>query len=611
MAIETKTIISVDTKQAESNIGNLKARMREVREQMNRLAEQGDRTSEAYQKLAQEAGRLAKAQREVSKDVQEASTTFSNTVSYLSGSLAGVSGAVSAVTGALTVMGVEADKDSKMMKTLVAAMSITSGLQAIQNSVESFKLLYNNIKRATQAQTALNVVMKASPYALVAAAAAAAIALIVKHINEEKEKLEEVKKAAEEHRKEYEALQKAVNGNNNPYEIMASSIRKYADGLKDANAETVRQAELELEAEKTEMRKLRAREKWLQRLKDTHQINKRELEELNTIQEQLWGDGGMEQSIKLKAGIIATFKNLPKETEEEVTESGKKIGNTVAKAIKDGLTEEQELELAGEEIGNLIWRGLATSSEKNDFDINEFLKPVSPDETTEGSFDTLREKAAELFTNQDGIIDWVALEEWLAGLDSIAAGYDYISKKILEAKNNQMNGSKTLLLTENETYKGVMKLAGNVGSALGAIANNLEEDTEEFKNLKAAEAIINTLSAAVAAFAGITKDTGGWGIAAAIAEMVGVIATGMATVKQIYSVKTDGGKNSSNYSANTSAVQAVTNTQSNVRLTNGDGSVYNMDDITNKMSDIKVILSTQEVIEETEKVKRVRTRSQF
>ena len=67
-----------------------------------------------------------------------------------------------------------------------------------------------------------------------------------------------------------------------------------------------------------------------------------------------------------------------------------------------------------------------------------------------------------------------------------------------------------------------------------------EEGKKQFEQVKALEtavAIINTLAAGIEAFKGVTKATGGWGLAAAIAQMVAVIGTGMAQVAKIQSTQ--------------------------------------------------------------------------
>ena len=67
-----------------------------------------------------------------------------------------------------------------------------------------------------------------------------------------------------------------------------------------------------------------------------------------------------------------------------------------------------------------------------------------------------------------------------------------------------------------------------------------EEGKKQFERVKALEtavAIINTLAAGIEAFKGITKATGGWALAAAIAQMVATVGVGMAQVAKIQSTQ--------------------------------------------------------------------------
>ena len=67
-----------------------------------------------------------------------------------------------------------------------------------------------------------------------------------------------------------------------------------------------------------------------------------------------------------------------------------------------------------------------------------------------------------------------------------------------------------------------------------------EEYNRQFEKSKAiqiATATINTIAGALGAFMGITKDTGGWGIALAIAEATAVMASGMAQIQKIRNTK--------------------------------------------------------------------------
>lgn len=102
-----------------------------------------------------------------------------------------------------------------------------------------------------------------------------------------------------------------------------------------------------------------------------------------------------------------------------------------------------------------------------------------------------------------------------------------------------------------ERKQAYFTLANSLSSILGSIGDawmdqvqaqmdagkiSEEEGKKQFEKIKAlqvAEAIINTIAGAVGALMGITKDTGGWGIAAAVAQAAAITTAGMAQVKKI------------------------------------------------------------------------------
>lgn len=181
-------------------------------------------------------------------------------------------------------------------------------------------------------------------------------------------------------------------------------------------------------------------------------------------------------------------------------------------------------------------------------------------------------------------------------------------KEVLE------NERITLIETEKILQSQMLELSNSVGSLLGGIADNLDSETTTYKNLKAAEAIINTLSASVAAFSGITSSTGGWGIALAIARATAVIATGMATVRQIYAVNTTGGANSTNSNMpnmGTTATNVLERNYTNTRLTDGSGIEVDLNEIAKTINDKKVILSLNEFHTADKKYTNIITKSQF
>ena len=117
-------------------------------------------------------------------------------------------------------------------------------------------------------------------------------------------------------------------------------------------------------------------------------------------------------------------------------------------------------------------------------------------------------------------------------------------EKQKEIQNQQIANLKSMI-------DDIDDFATTIGSILGSIADYWQEYVEgqvkagdmsqaegerQFKWIKAmqiAQTTIQTLAAAMAAFNGITSATGGWGIAAAAAEMAAVIATGTIQIAKI------------------------------------------------------------------------------
>ena len=200
----------------------------------------------------------------------------------------------------------------------------------------------------------------------------------------------------------------------------------------------------------------------------------------------------------------------------------------------------------------------------------------------------------------EGIVD-IAKEE--------TALEEQESKRRIEIKQREAEEQDAI----NDLIKQQQQeLISAVGSILGGLADNLSEETETYKHIKASEAIINTLSAVVATFSGITSSTGGWGVALAVAKAAGVLASGMATVKQIYAVNTSGAKNSTNYSLSNGANSTINRNYSNTTLTNSAGAEINIgDEITRGIGNIRVIVSANEITDKQNQIKKVQVSNEF
>lgn len=166
-------VININTQPAEQGVTNVKSRIKELKQSMVELELQGKSNTKEFQQMKDELGNLTRAMKRVGQDAAEASTTFSNNFANATRVIAGASAAVQTVTGMMGLFGKEVDNDSKLMKTLVSAMAVTSGVTAIQSGVDAMKLLTRSIKASTAAQKALNAATKANPWMLLASAVVA------------------------------------------------------------------------------------------------------------------------------------------------------------------------------------------------------------------------------------------------------------------------------------------------------------------------------------------------------------------------------------------------------------------------------------------------------
>ena len=100
----------------------------------------------------------------------------------------------------------------------------------------------------------------------------------------------------------------------------------------------------------------------------------------------------------------------------------------------------------------------------------------------------------------------------------------------------------------------ISSILTSVADAYEASAGDSEAAAERVKGIRIASATIDTIAGAVGAFMGITRDTGGWGIALAAIQAAAVMAAGIAQIQQIRNTDVSGGSSSSPSSGSLSAV---------------------------------------------------------
>jgi hypothetical protein len=131
--------INVNTDQADRSVGTLKKQLREAQAEVVALSEKFGATS----KEAIEAAKRAAVLRDRIGDAKALVDAFNPDAKFkaLTASLSGVAGGFGAVQGAMVLFGKESEDVQKTLLKVQSAMAISQGLQAVGESIDSFKQL--------------------------------------------------------------------------------------------------------------------------------------------------------------------------------------------------------------------------------------------------------------------------------------------------------------------------------------------------------------------------------------------------------------------------------------------------------------------------------------
>ena len=162
---EKKTIeleIKSNLGDAEKSVAGLKTQLRQAQAEVAILSDKFGATSKEAVNAAKKAAELA----DRIGDAKALTDAFNPDAKFraLSGSLAGVAGGFSAVTGLMGALGTESKDVEQAILKVQSAMAISSGLQAVGESVDQFKILATVIKNTSIAQRALTIYQTAYNY---------------------------------------------------------------------------------------------------------------------------------------------------------------------------------------------------------------------------------------------------------------------------------------------------------------------------------------------------------------------------------------------------------------------------------------------------------------
>ena len=138
-------------------LGSLKAQLREATAEVTKLSDQFGATS----KQAIEAAKRASELKDQIGDAKSLIDAFNPDAKFkaLTASLSGVAGGFAAAQGAIGLFGVESAAVEKTLLKVQSAMALSQGLQAVGESVDSFRQLGAVIKSTSAFQAAYNFVI--------------------------------------------------------------------------------------------------------------------------------------------------------------------------------------------------------------------------------------------------------------------------------------------------------------------------------------------------------------------------------------------------------------------------------------------------------------------
>jgi len=158
--IELEVKSNLDT--AQQSVSGLKTQLRNAQAEVAILSDKFGAASKEAVNAAKKAAEL----RDRIGDAKALTEAFNPDAKFraLSGALSGVAGGFSAVTGVMGALGTESKDVEAAILKVQSAMAISSGLQAVGESVDQFKILATVIKNTSIAQRALTIYQTAYNY---------------------------------------------------------------------------------------------------------------------------------------------------------------------------------------------------------------------------------------------------------------------------------------------------------------------------------------------------------------------------------------------------------------------------------------------------------------
>jgi hypothetical protein len=503
--------VQLQADKAIESVGSIKKAMREAQKEVQVLSDKFGATSKEAINAAKVAGEL----KDRIGDAKALTDAFNPDAKFraLTSSLAGVAGGFSALQGSMALFGSESEDVQKTLLKVQSAMAASQGLQAIGESIDSFKQLGAVIK--TQVVTAFST-LRGAIIATGVGALAVGLGLIIAN---------------------FEAVKKAVLSAIPGLETFGKWIGKTIDSITDFVGVTSEASRALDELTKSTTAINKSLDSTIQILEaqggreaEVYELKKQRIEnERKLLLEQLKIKGDLDD--KERDALLKLNTDLAVLDEIEKNRLKKKSEDDAKEAFEKQLEREA------------AQRAALDKQYQNELDAYNKRKALRGKEQQENidSYKGLSEQRAE----QKAIEDKKAKDdaELLLQMQNSALGKMLEAnaaagaKKLADDKANADAG-KQIAKAESDAKIASLQATAAAITSLSMLAG---KETTAGKALAVAASLINTYAAIAGQLRASTSSPAaaipGWAIAQAIATGI----AGLAAVKQIVSVQVPGG----------------------------------------------------------------------
>jgi hypothetical protein len=572
---------NLDASPAEGSVKSLKAQLREAQAEVVKMSDKFGETSTQAANAAKKAAEL----KDRIGDAKALTDAFSPDKKFnaFAGALQGVVGGFTAVQGAMGLLGSESQDVEKVLLKVQSAMALTQGLNAVTESIDTFKNLGTVLrgipiiqKAITAAQWLWNAAMAANPIGAIVAAVAALIAGIValtKYLidnsNANKTMAKEVEKstkALKEQTKAYEKNSDELQRQQNFTLELAKAkgattkeIRALEKKLIDekvAHLENARQIAVNtFETEKNTLAKYKASGASDEVITKQRELTKAALEEANKVTGDL--NKAYVERVELQRKHIVQVEqentnaattarqNRKKEREEAKAQAEKdaqdllnanKDQNNLQKQLQDEITlaqiederkrAEVKLEMDLEAKKKEIENSKASAKEKN-----ESIALLEQQYMI--NLRAMRDK----FAQEDKDIQDKKNQELIKNEEELTKILEGLTNEVLEEEKKA--SEEKIKIAEAEAQAKI-KLNQDIANSMGALSDVIGKETAVGKGLAVAQATMNTYLGATEVLRAKSVLPEPLGTISKVVNVATIIATGIKSVKSILSTKVPG-----------------------------------------------------------------------